>query len=309
MICVKTSAMTFHSILFEGPDDGTKRETLEAPAFFGDLNLDQIIDTITADWKNYDLAPFYYTRLNDLDAIAYRQEVVQDLEDKVLMEGVKLFSRHMRAMRERLDQAKKLSYKYFRERWFLGAAEIYCKAVERLSRDLCARDVKSRGLRTFREYLTEHVASVPFRNLVVEAGKLKSDLSTIRYSLLIKDSGVTVRHYNAESDYSSAVEDTFEKFRRDAANDYWVETPKEQGMNHIQAQVLNGVAMLHPDTFAALDAFCAGHAGFLDEKILRLRPGDPVLRCLPDACRQIAARRPELLPTAALANVEGDQRP
>ncbi len=51
------------------------------------------------------------------------------------------------------------------------------KPVERLSRDLCALDVKSRGLRAFREYLTEYVASVSFRNLATEAGKLKSDLS------------------------------------------------------------------------------------------------------------------------------------
>jgi DNA mismatch repair protein MutS len=261
--------MTFHSILFEGPDDGTKKETLEAPAFFGDLNLDQIIDTITTDWKNYDLAPFYYTRLNDLDAIAYRQEVMQDLEDKILMQAVKSFSGQMRAMRERLDQAKKLSYKYFMERWFMGAAEIYCEAVERLSGDLCTLDVKSRGLRTFRECLTEYVASVSFRNLVAEAGKLKSDLSTIRYSLLIKDSGVTVRHYNAESNYSDAVEETFEKFRRGAVNDYWVEDRKGEGRNHLQAQVLDRVALLHPDTLRALDAFCAAHAEYLDEKISR----------------------------------------
>ena len=261
--------MTFHSILFEGPDDGTKRETPEAPAFFGDLNLDQIIDAITADWKSYDLAPFYYTPLNDLNAIEYRQEVMQDLEDKILIQAVKSFSGQMRAMRERLEQAKKLSYKYFMERWFMGAVEMYCEAVGRLSRDLCALDVKSRGLRTFRKYLTEYVASVSFRNLAAEAGKLKSDLSTISYSLLIKDSGVTVRHYNAESNYCDTVEKTFEKFRRDAVNDYWVETRKGEGMNHIQAQVLDGVAMLHPETFSALDAFCAAHTEYLDENISR----------------------------------------
>jgi DNA mismatch repair protein MutS len=259
--------VTFHSILFEG--DGAQRETLEAPAFFGDLNLDQIIDTITADWKDYDLAPFYYTQLNDLDAIGYRQEVMQDLEDKILMQAVKSFSRQMRAMRERLDQRKKLYYKYAMERWFVGAVEFYCTAVERLSLDLSAVDVKSRGLRAFRDYLAGYLASVSFRNLVAEAGKLKSDLSTIRYCLRIKDDSVTVRHYDAECDYSIAVEETFEKFRQGTPDDHWVKTPKWEGMNHIEAQVLDRVALLHPETFRALDDFCAAHREYIDGNISR----------------------------------------
>ncbi len=261
--------MTFHSILFEGDDDSARRETPEAPAFFGDLNLDQIFDAITAEWKSYNLAPFYYAPLNDQNVIAYRQEVMQDLDNKTLMQAVKLFSGQMRAMRERLDQAKKLSYKYFTERYFMGAVEIYCEAVGRLSRDLCALDVKSRGLRAFREYLSDYATSVSFCNLTAEAAKLKSELSTIRYSLLINDGAVTVRHYNAETDYSDAVEKTFEKFRRDAVNDYWVETRKGEGLNHIQAQVLEGVAMLHPETFSAIDAFCAAHSEYLDGTISR----------------------------------------
>ena len=262
--------MTFHSILFEGPDDGKKGEKLEAPAFFGDLNLDQIVDAITAEWKSYNLAPFYYTPLNDPNAIAYRQEVMQDLENKTLMQAVKLFSGQIRAMRERLDQAKKLSYKYFTERWFMGAVEIYCEAVGRLSRDLCALDVKSRGLRAFRQYLTDYVGSPYFQSLQSEAKEIKSDLSSIRYSLLLKSNGgVTVRRYNEESNYSDAVEKTFEKFRRDAVNDYWVESPKGGGLNHIQAQVLDRVAMLHPETFSALDAFCAAHTEYLDDTISR----------------------------------------
>ncbi len=41
-------SMTFHSILFERTEDRIKKETLEAPVFFVDLNLDQIIAAITA---------------------------------------------------------------------------------------------------------------------------------------------------------------------------------------------------------------------------------------------------------------------
>jgi DNA mismatch repair protein MutS len=265
---IRLIAMTFHSILFDGPEDSTKRETLEAPGFFGDLNLDQIIDTITVDWRDYNLAPFFYTPLNKPDAISYRQEVMQDLEDKTLMQAIKSFSRQMRAMRERLNQAKDVSYyKHAMERVFVGAVEVYSEAVERLSRDLCALDVESQGLRGFREYLAEYVASTSFRSLVAETRKLKTDLSAIRYCLHIKDRSVTVRHYDAESDYSAAVEETFEKFRHGAVNDYWAETRKLEGMNHVQGQVLDRLALLHPDTFHALGTFCMAHAEYRDEKI------------------------------------------
>ncbi|MGB9513186.1 MAG: hypothetical protein WBU20_15980, partial [Candidatus Acidiferrum sp.] len=234
--------MTFHSILYERLDGGAKTETLEAPAFFGDLNLDQIVDSITAEWKEYNLLPFYYTPLNDLETIAYRQEIMKDLEDQNLMDAVQSFSAQMRAMRQRLDQEKKVDYyKYSSERCFLGAVEIYCAAVERLSQALSAPGVKARGLQAFRGYVTEYAASVSFRDLASEMRDLKSDLSTIRYCLLLRGGSVTVRHYEGESDYGATIEETFEKFRRSAANDYWVEVRKWGGMNHIEAQVLDRV--------------------------------------------------------------------
>ena len=262
--------MTFHSILFEGPDDGKTREILEAPAFFHDLNLDQIVDSITADFKDYELAPLYYTRPKDLDAIAYRQEIMRDLDDKVLMQGVMTFSEKMRAMRASLEQAKQVQhYKHAMERKFVSATEIYCEAVESLLKCLWAVDLKSRGLRSFHEYLAEYAVSVSFRNLITEMEKLKSDLSAIRYCLLIKEGSITVRHYDAESDYSAAVEESFEKFRRGAASNYWVEIPKWEGMNHIEAQVQDRVALLYADTFRSLEAYYAEHAVYLDKTISR----------------------------------------
>jgi DNA mismatch repair protein MutS len=40
--------MTFHSILSLGVDDSSSKETTQAPEFFADLNLNQIIDALTA---------------------------------------------------------------------------------------------------------------------------------------------------------------------------------------------------------------------------------------------------------------------
>ena len=262
--------MAFHSILFEGADDGAKRETREAPPFFADLNLDQVIDAVTTDWKEYDLAPFYYTPLSAIDAIEYRQEVTRDLEDRIVLRAIRVFSGQMRQMRQRLGYAKELHYyKHAMERVFLGAVKIYCEAATRLSRDLSGLDLKSRGLRGFREHLAEYVASLPFGNFAKEADKLTFDLSSIRYCLLIKDGSVTVRHYNDEIDYSAAVEETFAKFRSGGGGDYWVERPKSESMNHIQGQVLDRVALLYPDTFGALESFCAAHTEFIEERISR----------------------------------------
>jgi DNA mismatch repair protein MutS len=260
--------MRFHSILFRGPDD--QRETREAPVFFHDLNLDQIVQAITADWKDYDLVPFFHAPLNDLDAIAYRQEIMRDLEDESLMRIVKSFSQHMRTMRQHLELAKKLQYyRYEKEYWFLDAVAIYCEAVEGLQRDLGRCELKSRGMRAWREYLTGYVGSDSFRKLATEARKLLADLSSISYCLLIKDSSITVRPYGGEADYTVAVEETFEKFRRGAVKDYRVKFADYGSLNHVEAQVVERVARLNPGPFRALEAFYAEHAGYLDDGIAR----------------------------------------
>lgn len=261
--------MSFYSILYRGVEVASRREVREAPDFFHDLHLDQIVEAVTADWKGYDLRPFYYSQLSDLDEIVYRQEVMHDLENQVLMKAIRMFSAQMRLIRERLENAKTLCYKYAIDRSFLGGAEIYYTAVECLSRDLSTIDIYSHGLSAFRHYLQDYVASASFHNLVVEGEKVKSDLSEIKYSLLIKDDSVTVRYYEAEPDYSVAVEETFAKFRQGDVEPHRLTIPMWEGVNHIEAQVLDRVALLFPDVFLALDDFCRTHAEFIDDTLAR----------------------------------------
>ena len=262
--------MAFFSILFGNSDPAQRAEILEPPSCFGDLNLGKIVDNITANFKGYNLAPFYYLPLGDADAIGYRQEVMHDLGQKALLEAVDRFSRQMRGMREHLEEAKKVAdYKYARDRCFLSAVEFYCDAVQHLEVNLRTLDPSSRGLRAFREHLTDYVASSRFRDLQSECTKIKSDLSAIRYGLYLRDGAVTVRPYEGENDYSAAVEETFAKFRRDGTGNYQLQREKWDGMNHIEGQVQDRVALLYPEIFGALDTFSNAHTGYLDESISR----------------------------------------
>ena len=124
----------FHSILTPEPID--PREAHDAPEFFHDLNLDQIVQAITAGWRDYNLAPFFHAPLDNLDTIAYRQEVMQDLEEKGPLQVVREFSHAMRRMRVHLPQPKERYYKYDKERRFLSAARTYCRGVKDLAEGL-----------------------------------------------------------------------------------------------------------------------------------------------------------------------------
>lgn len=98
--------------------------------------------------------------------------------------------------------------------------------------------------------------------------KLKADLSTVRYCLLIKDNCVSVRKYESEIDYSVEVEETFSKFKQGAVKDYKAKLPLRSGMNHVEAAILDFVAKLYPDMFLSLNEYSIQNANFMDETIV-----------------------------------------
>jgi len=261
--------MNFYSILYEGPDHAPQ-QTAEMPSYFVDLNLDQVVDLICAEFKEYELKPFYYTRLSNLDAIRYREEVMADLDQDISLRAVRAFSEKMRLMRVCLNGAKEFhSYPHTATRRFLAAVDTYCAAVEGLSRDLSGFDARSRGLHSLREYLSQYITSGSFRSLAAETAKLKTDLSAVKYSLLMNEGSMTVWNYNGEPDYTAAVEGTFAKFRRGAAGKHSLEVPMWSGMNHIESQIQDRVALLYPDVFRSLEAYHESRADYLDKTIER----------------------------------------
>ena len=261
--------MQFKSVLFPNDDLQVAPKQRDAPDFFHDLNLDQVVEGITAGFEEYDLLPFFFTSLSNPDVIAYRQEVMHDLETMFLMGSIESFSQRMRAMRRQREFAGDLDYKHEKARWFLSAVQVYCEALAILSRDLSSVELQSRGMQAAREYVTELAGSASFGRLREEAESVAAGLASIRYCLLIKGTKVTVLPYEGEGDYASAVEAAFAKFRRRVAKDYRVKIPEHWRLNYVDAQVLEGVARLNPEAFEALDAFVVNHSGYLDPAIAR----------------------------------------
>ena len=252
----------FHSILFASPEDRTGDDTLGPPEFFADLNCDQIVDAITAGRDEYNLKPFFYACLQRVDAIQYRHEVMQDLENPSLYQRVNFFAARMREVRDHLVRVQKLFYNEQQQAWFLDAVDVYCEIINSFADELAISDLRSRGFLAFRDYLSNYQHSAGFNTLLTETKELKAALAAIEYCVLTKGSSFTVRKYEAEADYSVEVEETFEKFKQGSVRDYKVKFSTGEDMNHIEAKILEFVAKLHPELFAALDAFCSRNGDF-----------------------------------------------
>lgn len=255
------------SVLFE---DGA-RPGLEAdpPACFRDLNLDQVVDAITAGREEYDLAPFFHTRLATVDGVTYRHQVLHDLEDEALVKCLDSFADDMREMRKKLDRVEDLRHQYEREAWFVDAIESYCAAVTNLAAGIDVAEPDSQALAAFRSYVTNYVQSEEFTQLLAESEAVKRDLSDVRYCVHINGPRVKVRRYASEGDYSIDIEETFARFKRGAVKDYRVRFPASPSMSQVELRILDLVAQLYPEPFAALSQYCDRHRGYVDGVVAR----------------------------------------
>ncbi|HHY55589.1 MAG TPA: DNA mismatch repair protein MutS [Chloroflexi bacterium] len=261
--------MSIPSILFDLEHASDPEATFTAPSFFGDLNLEQIVDAITAQRDEYNLKPFFYTALHSEDAIQYRQAVFQDLERAPTLDAIREFAEKMRVVRRYLALVQKLYYKYNQEGWFLEAAALYRDAVAGLAEALAHADLRAHGFIQLRDYLTDYCRRNDFQKLADDIDARRAELGAIRYAIIVRDNSVKVRKYQDEIDYSTDVEATFARFQQGAVKDYRLKLTMGSGMNHVEAAILDMVAKLYPEAFAALDAFCAEHHNFLDPVIAR----------------------------------------
>lgn len=260
-------AQRFQSILFERAEDGVRVDGLSEPDFFADLNLDQVLKSMTTGREQYELRPFFYAPLHEVSAVRYRQAVLRDLQKPDVRESIARFTESMRHVRAHVAQIEELRHPLQKQAWFLDAVEIYCQAVAGLEQDLAERNLDSRGFRGLRVYVAEYVGSERFSSLAAATQALKDADAQVRYAVRINGTRVTVTNFDGEPDYGAEVAATFAKFQQGAVKSYLVKLPNLAAMDHVEAQILDCVARLNSELFARRAGYCASQRDYLDPTI------------------------------------------
>ena len=171
-----------------------------------------------------------------------------------MLDAVRGFARGMHRMREHLALVEQLRYGLPEAAVVPGGGRA-CIAtaisvVRRTARR--GRSWVRAGSSSLRDYLADYAESDRFGSLVErDAGSCRSELAAVSYAVHIKGNRVRVSRYEGEPDISEEVERTFAKFKQGAVKDYRVRFREQPEMNHVEAQILELVAKLHPETFCA----------------------------------------------------------
>jgi DNA mismatch repair protein MutS len=257
----------FISIL--DPEAGSTTGVDTPPECLADLHLDQIVTAVTAGPGDNDLARIFYSPLRRLSTVQYRQQVFRDLENDEMRVPIQNFVDGMRAMHGRLHVATNAWHRLQRQGWLLAAVETYCHVVALLRDALSEIEPRSQGLLKFTEHIQHYVDSHPFNKLRADSEAIRDQLHNVRYLVHIDGLRVQVEKFDGQTDYSCEVTETFERFATEVSTDYRVPLPNFKDMNHVEEQILECVAKLHPESFSLLDDFCSRYEHFIEPALAR----------------------------------------
>lgn len=255
------------SVLYR-PGSAPAREPPWLRASLADLNLEPVIAALVKRGGG-DVRSQFRVPLTDVADVAYRQAVFRDLADAVLRDRIEAFVKTLRGLRDRGRPAPTIRHPRRTQRLALASASTYVAAVLALTEALTHAHLLSDALRDVASYLSRHVRSEGFRTLQADVVRLERELDTVTYGLELLEDRVHVWRTGPQEDYGAEVERTLRAFRRNGADAASHTSPQPNDMNAVEAEILDRVARLHPEPFAALEAFAQQHDTYVDHGVER----------------------------------------
>ena len=253
--------MEFTSILdlHTRPDRDEPRQ-----AFFGDLNLDQIIQRIEVLWERK-VAPFYYYLPADRASEDYRREVMADVKDNGLYEILCSFVKDMELWREAAAKKEAVRMDLQQLVWHVWEAGAYCRAFTTLSQALEPLQLHSQGFLAFRSYLKQYIGSEIFRKMRTEAERVLEGFDNIRLVLSYENGRLSVSQGEVDAAYDSFLEASFPEQSHNIRNPFGMDA----NLTELEQELMNLVGRQRPEVFKGVKLFCRNYPQYARDTLLQ----------------------------------------
>lgn len=260
--------MGFESILYlKRPDEDDLPRV--APAFFWDLNLDQIVSEVQKQAGTYAVERLYYAFPQSVAEERYRRDIFQDMKKPTVNAAFVLFSDGMRSYAKAKANVRELENPIQRMAWHAAAANAYCGAITGLCKTLTALETEgelcAQGLLSLAAWLRGMCEAEEYQKLAEEAGEVAALLQGLHFVIEIENNKVVIRE--------GTVSGTYQQLLQGLA-------PTEGGcvspfapvllMAPLEAELFRAFESKHPEVFRKIEAFADRFPSFGEERVFAL---------------------------------------
>lgn len=236
----------------------------ECPAFFQDLNLDQIIERIRLDWGG-EVRSFYEYFPANAACEEYRREILADVRQEGVYESLCELVDKMKERREAFNRKEAVEMEQQKAAWHLREVNCYCEAFSRLFQQMEGFHFQSKGMLAFQEYLCKYLSSDSFVKMQENAGKLLKDRKAFRLTLIWENDRVMVSPGETEGCYDTFLKEVF------PGNDRQMKSPFEASpdLSDWEREVLKMFRKQNPGFFEELGKFYKKYKYYTEDVLIR----------------------------------------
>lgn len=235
-----------------------------ASAFFTDLNLNQIIDRISLEWRE-NIKPFYGYFPADRECEEYRRSVYADIKQDGIYEILSRFVQNMRKRQEALTQKEAVEIYLQKYAWHLREACCYCDALEELYADLSPHSFQSEGMRSFMAYLKDYMESDSYHKTKNDLSDLRGQLSDLHVAFTYDKERFIITESKTAGAYDAFLSECFPGFQKQLKSPF----AASADLNELEEEILRIYQKKHPAFFKGITSFYKAHNKYAQDKLLQ----------------------------------------
>ncbi len=255
--------MEYFSIL--DPKETIVKTEVEKAPFYLDLNLDQIIERIEAEWGE-DIKELYYRLPDSEESENYRRAIYQDVKREEVLVVLQKFLQQMKRREEVVETKEAVEEKMQKHVWQIREIFMYCHATEELMENLSKLECKSEGLRLLIKLLETYTASESFTQMKKSADTMMEELSSFRLLLTYEKERFSVAVGSGVSDYEGFLTECFPE------HEPYLKSPflADPNLTELEYEVVKIFKKKHGPFFVKAADFYKEYEKYAEENILRL---------------------------------------
>ncbi len=182
-----------------------KREKREIPAYFQDLNLETVLDSLAMIGGKSTVAYYRYLPETPEDE-AYRRAVYGDVKMEPVRSALEAFVSQMSEVEDLRRKKERAPAGLQQAVWLLREEDAYGVACERLGEALEQNELSSSGMRRFRDILRDCLGGEEFRLMRRQTHEIMDEIRRLRLIITYEKNRVRVELDGTERGDGTAAE-------------------------------------------------------------------------------------------------------